>query len=148
MSVDLEALARQFAALAAQKKKSKTQSKTQAPRRPKAQRRRHVIDDSELPGIPEHQIPEGWYQPVVRRSDVERAKSAVGSVYGASPAAIEKVLAKHRDRKHIMDGGNGVSCYVWVSGKVYSENSLDLTGSVEADLRAIPGAHDVHINID
>ena len=66
-----------------------------------------------------------------------------------NPDAVLKVLAKHRSKNHVASQGKGgVSCYVWVSGKCYSENSLDLTGSVERELRAIPNAHDVHINID
>jgi len=61
--------------------------------------------------------------------------------------AVEKVLKKHRANAHFMNRGTGVSCFVWVSGKCFSENSLNLD-TVEAELAALPGAFNVHINID
>lgn len=71
------------------------------------------------------------------------------------PALVEKVLAKHRSNRHVMSPGSGssgaqpgCSCYVWVSGVCYSENCLVLSGPVEAELRALPHAYNVHINID
>lgn len=69
------------------------------------------------------------------------------------PALVEQVLARHRARGHVFSpsssgGKQGVSCFVWVSGKCYSENSLDLCGGVEKELRALPHAFNVYINID
>lgn len=69
------------------------------------------------------------------------------------PAAVEKVLKKHRSNRHAFSESTsaqpaGVSCYVWVSGVCYSENCLVLSGNVEAELRALPHAYNVHINID
>lgn len=69
------------------------------------------------------------------------------------PKQVEKVLARHRCSSHLYSHGAtrdpfGVSCFVWVSGICYSENSLSLSGSVEQELRALPHAYNVHINID
>lgn len=70
------------------------------------------------------------------------------------PAAVEAVLRTHRSNRHVFSpsssGGSlaGCSCFVWVSGVCYSENSLVLSGNVEAELRALPHAFNVHINID
>ena len=64
------------------------------------------------------------------------------------PTKVERVLVKHRT-KHFMNGGNGVSCYVWVNHQlVSSEHSLDLYGEIGAELRAVPGVTECHINID
>ena len=58
-------------------------------------------------------------------------------------SAVHKVLAKHTTR-HFMEGGNGVCCYVWVSGPAitpkgnpskkrvrdcFGSNGLNLTGT-------------------
>lgn len=70
------------------------------------------------------------------------------------PALVEKVLGKHRSSHHAfsprpgLGAKFGVSCFVWVSGVCYSENCLVLSGSVEKELRALPHAYNVHINVD
>ena len=64
-------------------------------------------------------------------------------------SAAEDVLKKYRDNGHFMEGGHGVSCFVWINGSVFSsENSLRLNGNVESDLRKLPGVYSVKINID
>jgi|SaaInlV_165m_DNA_2_1040747.scaffolds.fasta_scaffold04658_9 hypothetical protein len=77
--------------------------------------------------------------------------------------AVHKVMAKHTAKSHFMEGGKGVCCYVWVSGpgvtpkgkpSVYKVKdcfgsiALDLTGTLDADLKAIPGYVGHHIYID
>ena len=69
-------------------------------------------------------------------------------------AAVEAVLKRHRTTGHVFSPSSvtsgkraGVSCFVWVSGKCYSE-TLDLTGNVHNELAALPHAFNVHINID
>ncbi len=77
--------------------------------------------------------------------------------------AVHKVLKKHSTHKHYMEGGNGVCCYVWASGpgvtpkgnpSVYKVKALiggydlDLTGTLNEDLKAIPGYVGHKINID
>ena len=78
-------------------------------------------------------------------------------------SAVHAVMAKHEATKHFMEGGNGVCCYVWVTGpgvtktgkpsvyKVkacFGSNGLDLTGSFAADMKEVPGYVGHHINID
>lgn len=74
-------------------------------------------------------------------------------------AAALAVLEQHRGRGHVYSGGNGVSCYVWVTGPSTRKGRdvrallggyvLDLTESrVYAALRAVPGCAEVSINID
>jgi len=77
--------------------------------------------------------------------------------------AVYKVIAKHTTAKHFMEGGRGVCCYVWVTGPgvtpkgnkskwlvkdCFGSNGLDLTGTLKADLKAIPGYVRHYINID
>ena len=77
-------------------------------------------------------------------------------------SAVNKAMAKHTAR-HFMEGGNGVCCYVWVSGPAitpkgnpskklvkacFGSNGLDLTGTLRADLKAIPGYVGHYVNID
>jgi hypothetical protein len=78
-----------------------------------------------------------------------RFGSKVALLQGPLAREVEKVLKKHRDRRHFMEGGRGVSCFVWINGQVAaSENSLRLDNGVEKALRAIPGVNRVKINID
>jgi len=73
-------------------------------------------------------------------------------------ARCDEVLAAHRGRGHVYSGGNGVTCYVWVTGpstrtgtqvrSLLGGYDLDLTGGkVYAALRAA-GCTEVSINID
>ena len=77
--------------------------------------------------------------------------------------AVYKVMAKHTATNHFMEGGNGVCCYVWVTGpgvtpkgnpskklvkSCFGSNSLDLTGTLAADMKEIPGYVGHHVNID
>ncbi len=78
-------------------------------------------------------------------------------------AAVYAVMAKHEARTHFMEGGRGVCCYVWVTGPAvtpkgnpskrlvkacFSSNGLDLTGTLAADMKAIPGYVGHYVNID
>ena len=64
-------------------------------------------------------------------------------------ARVEKTLQKYRANTHFMQGGHGVSCFVWINGRVASgENCLRLNGNVYTDLMALDGVHSVKINID
>mgnify|MGYP003110419536 CR=1 FL=1 len=75
---------------------------------------------------------------------------------------VHEVISKH-SATHYMEGGNGVSCYVWVVGpgvtsrgnsssrkvrSCFPSNSLDLTGTFGADLKSVPGYVDHKINLD
>ena len=78
-------------------------------------------------------------------------------------SAVHKAMAKHEASKHYIEGGNGVCCYVWVTGPgvtpkgnksvyvvkaCFGSNGLDLTGNFDEDLQKIPGYVRHHINID
>lgn len=78
------------------------------------------------------------------------ARTAKSQAPTYDKAAAEAILAKYRDPKHFMQGGRGVSCYVWVNGAILSsENSIILEGNkVDAELSALPGVRYVKINID
>lgn len=66
-----------------------------------------------------------------------------------NPAAVEAVLAKHRSVRHFMEGGSGCCCFVWVNGSIFSsENSLDLSNGVGAELAKVPGVYSTKINLD
>ena len=77
--------------------------------------------------------------------------------------AVHEVMQKHTAHRHAFDGGRGVSCFVWVVGPAitpkgnpskklvracFGSNCLDLTGTLDADLKAIPGYVRHWINID
>lgn len=76
-----------------------------------------------------------------------RTKKIKGPTYDL--AAAEAILAKHRDRKHFMEGGYGCCCFVWVNGSILSsENCLNLNNGVEAELMKLPGVYYTNINLD
>lgn len=82
-----------------------------------------------------------------KESDMARTKKTPAPTYDKT--AVEAVLAKHRDRRHFMEGGSGVSCFVWINGSIFSsENSLNLANGVEAELAKVPGVRYTKINID
>lgn len=77
--------------------------------------------------------------------------------------AVHTVMQKHTVNRHAFDGGNGISCFVWVSGPAvtpkgnpskklvkacFSSNCLDLTGTFATDLKAIPSYVGHYINFD
>lgn len=84
---------------------------------------------------------------------------------------VGKVLSQHQAKRHAFEGaavvsgansvevvppkkpgGRGLSCFVWVEGynfrKCFSQGCLDVSGSVMADLKAIPGVTYAYYNLD
>ena len=78
---------------------------------------------------------------------------------------VQAVMQKHTARHHAFSGhgGKGVSCYVWIIGPgitpkgnpskrlvkaCFGSNCLDLTGTLNADLKAITGYRSHYINLD
>jgi hypothetical protein len=87
-----------------------------------------------------------------------RAPRAPLTLDPAFRATVDAVLTAHRGRGHVYSGGNGVTCYVWVTGpstrtgtqvrSLLGGYDLDLAGGkVYAALRAA-GCTEVSINID
>ena len=74
--------------------------------------------------------------------------------------AVSKVIHEHEAQSHFMEGGNGVSCFIWVTGpsacgkgmvkNCLSSNNLNLRveGGFDAAMRSIPGYHTHYVNID
>lgn len=61
---------------------------------------------------------------------------------------VEKVPESFRDRRHFMDGGEGVSCFIWINGGIASsENSIRLPGLEDA-LCKVRGVRYTKINLD
>lgn len=61
---------------------------------------------------------------------------------------VRAVVRKH-EGKHFMQGGDGVSCFVWVNGTLCaSSNSLVQTPGFTRDMNAIEGVRDWHVNLD
>ena len=79
-------------------------------------------------------------------------------------SAVYKTIQKHEDRRHYMEGGDGVCCFIWVTGPgitpkgnkskrlvkaCFSSNSLTLRGGAfDMDLKAIEGYRSHYVNID
>ena len=76
-----------------------------------------------------------------------------------------KTIENHESRKHFMEGGSGVSCFIWVTGPAitpkgnpskklakscFSSNSLDLRpeSGFDAAMRNIAGYRSHYVNID
>jgi hypothetical protein len=78
-------------------------------------------------------------------------------------SAVYEVIAKHTAPTHVMSGGKGVCCFVWVTGPAvtpkgnpstkrvkacFSSNCLDLSGTFYDDMKDIPGYVGHYVNLD
>ena len=66
-------------------------------------------------------------------------------------AAAQHVVAKHQAKKHFMEGGDGVCCFIYVNGGLFpggSQNCLCLAHGFEHELSRVAGVTSVRVVLD
>lgn len=62
--------------------------------------------------------------------------------------AIQEVMTRHTATRHALEGGTGISGFLWVNGLCFSSNCLTLSSGLDADLEAIDGYRSHKFNLD